>query len=53
MIVEKIKLEDNDGFGARHSLGAVTHGNKTVLFGGQDVINEKCFDDVFVFHHEG
>lgn len=51
VVVEKIKIGENDGFGARHSFGAVSFNNKTVMFGGQDVIQEKCLDDVFVFDH--
>jgi hypothetical protein len=37
-MVEKIKIAENDGFGARHSFGAVSFNGKTVMFGGQDVI---------------
>ena len=32
--VEKLKITENDGFGARHSLSAATFNGKTVLFGG-------------------
>lgn len=52
VLVERIKIDDLDGFGARHSLGAISWKNKTVLFGGQDVVQEKCLNEVFVFHHE-
>ena len=40
------------GFGARHSLSAATWNNKTILFGGQDVFKEKCFNEMFVYDHK-
>ena len=41
-----------DGFGARHSLSAATWNKKTVLFGGQDVMEERVFNELFTYDHE-
>ena len=49
--VEKLKITENDGFGARHSLSAATFNGKTVLFGGQDVIQGKVLNELFAYDH--
>ena len=51
---DKIKLnfKEMGGFGARHSLSAAHHNGKTMLFGGQDVINNTVYNDLFAYDHE-
>lgn len=48
---EKLNIKEMDGFGARHSFSAATCNGKTVLFGGQDVINETVFNELFTYDH--
>ena len=50
--VQKLNIVEMGGFGARHSMSAATWNKKTVLFGGQDVINDTVFNDLFVYNHE-
>jgi len=40
-----------DGFSPRHSMTAGTWNSKTVMFGGQDVIKEMVFNEVFSYDH--
>jgi len=49
--LEKQKITELDGFGGRHSFSAATHKDKTVLFGGQDVMKDKVLNEVFMYHH--
>ena len=51
MTAQKLNIKEMGGFGARHSMSAATWNQKTVLFGGQDVINDKVFNDLFVYDH--
>lgn len=48
---EKLNITENDGFGARHSLSAAHYNGKTVLFGGQDVIQGQVMNDLFAYSH--
>ena len=41
-----------DGFSERHSVGSATWNGKTVFFGGQDVIQDRIFNDLYVYHHD-
>lgn len=52
VVVTKLNIAENDGFGSRHSMGAAAFNEKIILFGGQDVIKEECLDDVYVYHHD-
>lgn len=50
--VEKLNIVEMDGFTARHSLCAATWNEKTVMFGGQDVIKELCLNEVYSYNHK-
>ena len=47
-----LKVKEMDGFGGRHSLSAATLNGKTILFGGQDVMQDKVLNELFVYHHD-
>ena len=49
---ERLKITEMDGFGGRHSLSAATWKGGTILFGGQDVMEDKVLNEVFVYHNE-
>ena len=48
---EKINVVELDGFGGRHSIGCATWNGKSILFGGQDVMEGKVFNDLHSFDH--
>mgnify|MGYP000194300109 CR=1 FL=1 len=52
MTAQKLNVVELDGFSGRHSIGAANWNGQTFIFGGQDVMQDKIFNDLFKFDHD-
>ena len=48
---QKLNVVELDGFSGRHSIGAAHWQGKTFVFGGQDVMRDMIFNELYTFNH--